>query len=378
MKSFWERKIFGVVFGILLAAFTVYAALDTFVIPRSYTVVTPSPAVTSATPPQTAPAATEPPAGESSAPSPVTETPAESEIVTESDPVPESETPAGSDAPGPSESGEPAPTLTPTPAPTPTPTPTPTPEPTPTAEAGYVGSKGSYSDGNITISIKEYREYDTSIYVADITLSSPDYLKTAFAQNTFGKNINELPSKMAADHNAILAINGDFYGARGHGFVAHNGILYRDTPSTREALVIYSDGSMEVVTELEADAHALMDKGAAQILSFGPSLVREGSVVVTSDQEVRSALASNPRTAVGYYGPNHYLFVVSDGRTDQSAGLTLYQLATFLQGRGVSMAYNLDGGGSSTMIFNGEFVNIVTDGWGFYERSVSDIVYIGY
>ncbi len=68
-----------------------------------------------------------------------------------------------------------------------------------------------------------------------------------------------------------------------------------------------------------------------------------------------------------------------DGRTSESEGLTLYELAVFLQELGASCAYNLDGGGSSTMYFNGEVINQpTTNGRSIRERSVSDIVYIGY
>ena len=73
----------------------------------------------------------------------------------------------------------------------------------------------------------------------------------------------------------------------------------------------------------------------------------------------------------------HYLFVVSDGRTEESEGLSLYELAAYLQSRGVETAYNLDGGGSSTMVFNGRVVNKPTSGRSIGERSVSDIVFIG-
>ena len=90
-------------------------------------------------------------------------------------------------------------------------------------------------------------------------------------------------------------------------------------------------------------------------------------------------MADNPRTAIGVYEPGHYILLVSDGRTKESKGLTLYELAEFLQELGVTTAYNLDGGGSSTMVFQGEIVNNpTTNGRKITERSVSDIVYIGY
>jgi exopolysaccharide biosynthesis protein len=89
-------------------------------------------------------------------------------------------------------------------------------------------------------------------------------------------------------------------------------------------------------------------------------------------------MASNPRTAIVIIDKNHYVFVVSDGRTSESEGLSLSELAQFMKSLGVKTAYNLDGGGSSTMYFNGSVVNNPTTGGSkTKERSVSDIVYIG-
>lgn len=239
----------------------------------------------------------------------------------------------------------------------------------------------SYSDGNISINIKTYRQDDTNIYVADITLSSADYLKTALAKASYGKNITETSSNMASDNNAILAVNGDFYGAQNSGYVIRNGTIYRDTvsDSSQEDLVIYKDGTIEIVTEGSVTASQLLSKGAEQVLSFGPGLIKNGQISVTSSEEVGKAQASNPRTAIGIIDDLHYVMVVSDGRTSESKGLSLYQLASFMKTLGVESAYNLDGGGSSTMVFNGTVINKpTTNGSQILERSVSDIVYIGY
>lgn len=240
-----------------------------------------------------------------------------------------------------------------------------------------------YRDGNISITITTYRENDTDIYVADIQLSSPEYLKTAFAQGAYGKNVTEKTSETAENNNAILAVNGDYYGSRESGYVLRNGVLYRSLASRdREDLVIYKDGSFSVITETEISARQLLADGAEQILSFGPALVTNGEISVSRDEEVGKAKASNPRTAIGIIDDLHYLhyiFVVSDGRTNESEGLSLYELAEFMQSIGSKEAYNLDGGGSSTMYFNGNIINNPTSsGKSIKERSVSDIVYIGY
>ena len=249
-----------------------------------------------------------------------------------------------------------------------------------TQSAEAVVTETEYQDGNISIRLSAYRVEDSAVYVADIQLASPEYLKTALTDNAYGKNLTEKTSVMARSVGAILAINGDYYGVQESGYVLRNGVLYRDTPvSGKEDLVIFADGSFRIIREDEISAQSLLEAGAEQILSFGPALVENGEVSVEKGQEVSRAKSGNPRTAIGIVGENHYVFVVSDGRTSDSQGLSLYELAEFMQSLGVTTVYNLDGGGSSTLYFNGQVVNQpTTNGKKIQERSVSDIVCIGY
>lgn len=241
-------------------------------------------------------------------------------------------------------------------------------------------SSTAYEDDNIKIALIDYRENDTDIHMADVKVSSSEYLKTAFAQSSYGRNVTEKTSDIAESVNAILAINGDYYGAQESGYVIRNGVIYRETAKRgNEDLVIYGDGSFEIIDEDDITAEELLEKGAQNVLAFGPALVEDGSVSVTEDEEVGKAMASNPRTAIGIIDENHYVFVVADGRTSDNEGLSLYELAEFMESLGVQTAYNLDGGGSSTMYFNGQIINKpTTNGSSIKERSVSDIVYIGY
>ncbi|MBR3290442.1 MAG: phosphodiester glycosidase family protein [Clostridia bacterium] len=243
------------------------------------------------------------------------------------------------------------------------------------ASASYTGENTVITD-SYTITLTEYEQYDTKIYVADVTLSSAQYLKTAFANNTYGKNVTATTSSIAQSNGAVLAINGDYYGVQERGYVIRNGIVYRGSAKGCDVLCIYADGTMEVVSDRDYTADELVAKGVWQAFTFGPALVEDGSVTVGVNTEVGKAMASNPRTAIGLIDANHVVFVVSDGRTSESAGLSLYELATFMQSLGVKTAYNLDGGGSSTMYFNGAVVNNPTTGGRIKERGVSDIVYI--
>lgn len=240
----------------------------------------------------------------------------------------------------------------------------------------------SYSDGNISVNLTEKTVNDTQIYVADVTLSSAGYLKTALAQNSYGTNVTAKTSVTAAENNAILAVNGDYYGANSSGYVIRNGVVYRDSvreDASNGDLAIYKDGSFKIIYENQISADQLVQDGVVNLLAFGPSLVENGEISVGINTEVGQAMASNPRTAIGIIDENHYIIVVSDGRTSESKGLSLYQMAEVMKSYGVKTAYNLDGGGSSTLYFNGQVINKPTTGGSkISERAVSDIVYIGY
>ena len=237
---------------------------------------------------------------------------------------------------------------------------------------------GTYSDSKSKITVTQYRAYDSNIYVADVEVTDGTSILSAFAKNTYGRNITDTTSDMAEENNAVLAINGDYYGARQSGYVIRNGVVYRSQGSNGEDMVISKDGSLSFISESDTTTDSLIQKQAWQVLSFGPVLVENGQVAVSENDEVGMAMASNPRTAIGTVAKNHYLFVVSDGRTSESAGLSLYELANFMKSLGATNVYNLDGGGSSTMVFQGEVVNNpTTNGNKISERAVSDILYIG-
>ena len=237
-----------------------------------------------------------------------------------------------------------------------------------------------YSGNGVSIVITTVRTSDTNAYVADVQLTNAGSLMTALAQDTFGNNITQSTSAIAEANSAILAINGDYYGANKRGYVIKNGVLYRDTVrqgDDTQDLAIYADGSFAIIDETEISAQELVESGVVQLLAFGPTLIENGEIQVSASDEVSRAKSSNPRTAIGIIDELHYIIVVADGRTDESEGLSLLELAQLMESYGCKIAYNLDGGGSSTMVFNGNVVNNpTTNGNQISERAVSDIVYI--
>ncbi|MCV2394781.1 phosphodiester glycosidase family protein [Actinotalea sp. M2MS4P-6] len=251
-----------------------------------------------------------------------------------------------------------------------------------TSEAVLTDTSYTSDDASITIStvVTGSGSSQVTYYVADVVLSDATALRSAFAQNEFGENITEDTSDIAADVGAVFAINGDYYGFRSTGIEIRNGVVYRDEPA-REGLAFYTDGHVEVYDETTTSADELLAAGVWNTLSFGPALVVDGQVVDGIDSvEVdtnfgnHSIQGDQPRTAVGVIDDNHLVFVVVDGRSPgYSAGVDMNELAQIMIDLGATTAYNLDGGGSSTMYFNGEVINQPSNGG---ERGVSDILYV--
>jgi len=243
-------------------------------------------------------------------------------------------------------------------------------------------TENSYTDEHMTLTISTLRRHNTTVYVADIQTDDPLYLRTALAHDNYGRNITEKTSSMATRKGAIFAINGDYYGARSDGFVVRNGTLYRNTKNTSasgQTLIMDNEGNFSILNESQTSRQELIDTHPLHAWSFGPALIKDGAIAVNSSSEVNQSSSSNPRTAIGQIAIGHYVCIVSDGRLTNEAGLSLLELAEEFDALGCTQAYNLDGGGSSTMWFNGRIINQpVNSGSTISERSVSDCVYLGY
>lgn len=258
-------------------------------------------------------------------------------------------------------------------------------DPAAAEEVNAVSDDWSYSSEDIQIKIDEVQTGTGSdqitYFVANVVLEDAGSLQTAFADNSFGTNITEVTSEIAGSNNAIFAVNGDYYGFREDGVIIRGGTVYRDNP-VRDAMALLSDGTMETYNEEEVASSELLAQGVTNTLSFGPVLIQDGQITsdfsnvkIDTNFGNRPIQNANPRTAIGMIAPNHYVFVVVDGRNEgYSRGMTLTELAQLMQDLGATEAYNLDGGGSSTMYFMGRVVN--NPQGKNQERGVSDILYI--
>lgn len=230
------------------------------------------------------------------------------------------------------------------------------------------GALHSYQSDTLRIAINQVQENEITYYVADIWIKNIDAFRTAFAKGQYGQGIHEKPVAMAENNYAILAVTGDYYGARAKGIVIRNGELYRDTLYD-DVAVLFADGALETYSKGEFSIDAAIERKAYQAWSFGPKLLENGQPIGEFTDAIKGA---NPRSAIGYYEPGHYCAVVVDGRQPgYSAGMTLAGLSEVFYDLGCKAAYNLDGGQTAMMVFQGEPVNRAYKGG----RGCSDILY---
>jgi exopolysaccharide biosynthesis protein len=232
-------------------------------------------------------------------------------------------------------------------------------------------SENSYQDENISINITRYRDEESksNATVADIRVSSFEYLRRAFSSGKWRGRTQKVKT-LGPESGAILAMTGDYASLFSSGLVVANGEVYRKTGNKeRDVCLILMDGRMETFKRGEVDVYSVLNGSVWHSFLFGPALLDKGEAVMSFASKIRSA---NPRSVLGYYEPGHYCFVVVDGRSQASSGMTLKQLSRFMKELGCVAAYNLDGGQSALMWFNGAIITTPYKGG----RPLTDILCI--
>ena len=236
-------------------------------------------------------------------------------------------------------------------------------------------SDRSYKSPSVDITITTYTVKDTyskltSYHVADIYVKDVTSIKTAAARS-FDTRYERTVKDIASDAGALLAIDGDTYTRVKKSFVIRNGVLYRDTPiENTDICILYRDGRMETKKWGEFTMEEVVASDPWQVWGFGPALLDENGHAV----EIEHKLSSwNPRAVIGYYEPGHYCLVIVDGRDHEwSEGVRLSALSRLMEDLGCKAAYNLDGGDSAVMYWNGEIISKSRN----ETRVISDIIYI--
>ena len=284
----------------------------------------------------------------------------------------------------------PAPTEAPTKVPTKVPTKAPTKAPTPTPKyalpvdqsagkkpqkSGY--KKNSYKDPSITVTISTGRRFDCDYWVARIKIKNASQLRTVSAYGFDDKSgKGKTAITMAKRANAVLAINGDYfnYDKNFRGYCMRQGKLYFDNlQGRRDILLIDEDGDFHAIQSAPENAVAkgkINGKKVINAFYFGPLMVEKGKVLRVMSH-VREAYVNEKRQrmAIGQVGPLEYICACCASPQHGNFGMTVPEIAQLMADSGAKIAYNLDGGNSTAMYFNGDLLN-TND-----KRELADIIY---
>jgi hypothetical protein len=239
-----------------------------------------------------------------------------------------------------------------------------------------VVTENSYTSPEVSITIETVVTGEgaskITYYVADIYVASLENFKTHTAHGKMTYFDTQPALEMAKEANAILAVSGDFLTYQKSGFLMRNGEIYA-SDRNYSICVLYPDGTMETHDWGSYQIDDILAKNPIQVWSFGPVLLDENGKVRDSYNVSDAVSFPNPRSAIGYYEPGHYCLVIVDGRQEgHSAGMRIPQLAQVFQDLGCTKAYNLDGGGTAVMLFNGRVYSRQSNGG----RDLGDIVLI--
>lgn len=192
--------------------------------------------------------------------------------------------------------------------------------------------KGSGKTINVN-NINQPRMLSTHVLVY-----TPEWGKYSPAAPKYGVGLQVIDNKITkASANAIE--------------IPENGYVISGPKSILYNLLDKKDVDLSIKTNPDWD-------GVKHIISGGPYLVKNGEVFVDmTAQRLQAIGGRNPRSAIGYTKDNNFIFVAVDGREGSSIGMTLMELANFMQSIGCVGAINLDGGGSTVMYVNGRVVN---------------------
>lgn len=233
----------------------------------------------------------------------------------------------------------------------------------------------TYQDESITVAMETYREYDATFNVARVSIKSPTQIRTALA-GAYGTTKTNKTSNLAKKYHAVVAMNGDYYANRSAGYIVRQGETYRKKPVKGKDLLIIDDlGDFHILKNSNAKELEAIIKSEREIINsftFGPALVIDGALQEMPESYEFNIRGKEPRSAIGQLDTLTYLLVVVDGRSDENAGVTVAQLAEFMQKMGCKQAFNMDGGNTATLVFNNRlFCDKTTDS----ERAISDIIY---
>ncbi len=244
----------------------------------------------------------------------------------------------------------------------------------------YFYGNTTYADPTIAVKVQygvfnRGAETGCEYWVASIKIAHPSQLRTT-AANGFQSEMTMKGTAMAKRVNAVLAINGDYFYFTHHGYILRQGQLFLDDlRGDRDVLLIDEDGDFHIVRNPFTGqvGQTINGKRVVQAFFFGPVLVQNGKMV--RDMDLRYDMRAEERRqrmCIAQVGPLEYKCICCGPPARGNSGMNLTEFAQLVYSLGVQTAYNLDGGDSTMLIFNGQKIN---DPKSPDTRDIADIIY---
>lgn len=207
---------------------------------------------------------------------------------------------------------------------------------------------------------------------SEVKIAHPSQFRRFLSEGAFGSGKLYKATEMAASVNAVTASNGDYYAYRGYGNLVYNGDVKMADNTYLDTCYVDENGDLIFVDYFtmyrRQDVEAFVEENNIRFsLAFGPILIEDGVPADKIYYPVGEVGGFYSRAALCQLGPLHYMLVTVNRR-----GQDVTRFTNHLLEMGVTKAYALDGGQTSTIVTGDELMNPVDYGG---ERETSDIIY---
>ncbi|MDO4528623.1 MAG: phosphodiester glycosidase family protein, partial [bacterium] len=233
-----------------------------------------------------------------------------------------------------------------------------------------------YRDSSILVLCWKEIYEERCCTMAEVKVAHGSQFRRRIADDSYSSSVQLYASEMAKASNAVVASNADFYAFRTYGVTAYQRQLFRAEPGKLDTCFINSSGDMLFARAGQLGDAAqiqqyMLDNDVVFSLSFGPVLVDNGELQYCESYPIGEIDTMYSRAGLGMLGDLHYLLMTVN-HTDGRPRANVNEFGRYMYEKGCIKAYNMDGGQTSEIVFNGTPVNYIDFG---AERTVSDIIY---
>ena len=227
----------------------------------------------------------------------------------------------------------------------------------------------TYKSSTLSVDLRRKSTHGVYYWVALIKTKSAGQLRSALSYGTYG-GTRQTTSSAVSSNGGVIGVNGSAFSYQDGkpsplGMCIKNGVIYGDYETSYSVMAVKNDGTI-YTPEQGLKGADLLEEGVKDTYNFGPILIKDGQAQPAWAETAKYY----PRTAVGMVSPGTYVLLVTD--TGSYSGLNHWDMVNIFTTYGCQYAYNLDGGGSATLYYNGQVMNRLINN---YQRPCGDFLY---